>query len=145
MTSLIGALVVAAALGIVNAPVAQAQPSYTCPVEGAKTIELNDGSASATVYVNENCSDGQAHYSGVVRDIKCDDRPAYLLVDYLPLDTPVMGWIPRSVEFDAPDGCNSEATFSFDIDAPDPFVEACVVADTWWSPAPTSETDCTTL
>jgi hypothetical protein len=144
MTSLLGAFVVAVALGIVNAPGAQAQPSYTCPVEGAKTIELNDGSASATVYVNENCSDEQSHYSGVVRDIKCDDRPAYLLVDYL-TNQPVLGLIPRSLEFDAQDGCNSEAAFAFTIDSPDPFVEACVVADTWWSPAPTSETDCKSL
>jgi hypothetical protein len=143
MTSLLGAFVVAAALGIVNAPVAQAQPSYECPVEGAKTVELNDGSASATIYVNKNCSDGQAHYSGVVRDINCDDRRAYLLVEYLPLNS-ALGWVPHSIDFDAPDGCNTEKDFAFDIAAPNPFVEACVVAETWWKPT-ASETDCKAL
>jgi hypothetical protein len=94
--------------------------------------------------VNEDCSDGRSHYSGVVRDIECDDRRAYLLVDYLPLDSVVTGLIPRTVEFDAPDGCNSETAFSFDIDASHPFVEGCVVAETWWKPT-ASETDCKTL
>jgi len=141
--SLLGALMLAAALGIANAPVASAQPSYTCPVEGAKTVELSDGSAAATVYVNENCSDGQSHYSGVVRDINCDDRRAYLLLSYLPSDA--FGWLPRDVDFDAPDGCHTEKAFSYDINDSNPLlVEACVVAENWWAPT-ASETECKVL
>ena len=143
MLSLLGALMIAAALGIVNAPVARAQPSYTCPVEGAKTIEINDGAAAATININENCSDGQAHYSGVLRDISCDDRRPYLIVGYM-VSGPTV-WLPREVDFDAPDGCNTEATFAFDIDDPEPFVEACVMASIWWKPTGSSEGDCQVL
>ena len=135
-TALLGAIVLATVLSVVNAPPAQAQ-TYTCPTDGAKTIELNDGSASATIYVNEYCSDGQSHFSGVVRDTKCDARGAWLLVEYW------HDWLPRSEEARAPNGCDTEATFAFDIADPEPYVRACVVAENW-GPT-TSETDCETF
>jgi hypothetical protein len=134
--SLLGVILLATALGVVNAPAAQAE-AYTCPEDGAKTIELNDGSASATIHVNENCSDGQSHFSGVVRDINCDARGAYLLVEYW------LDFLPRSEEPHAPNGCNTEATFDFEIADPEPYVRACVVAENW-GPT-TSETDCETF
>jgi hypothetical protein len=136
MISLLGVIVLATALGIVNAPPAQAE-EYTCPEDGVKTIELNDGSASASIHVHENCSDGQSHFTGVVRDINCDARGAYLLVEYW------LDFLPRSEEPHAPNGCDTEATFAFEIADPEPYVRACVVAENW-GPR-TSETDCETF
>jgi hypothetical protein len=35
-----------------------------------RTIELNDGSAAATIHVSKGCSDGRSYVDGVVRDIE---------------------------------------------------------------------------
>jgi len=48
VTGVLTVAAMASALSVTYAPAARAQ-SHTCPECGARTIELNDGSASATI------------------------------------------------------------------------------------------------
>ena len=54
LAMLFAADALATSLSVMSAPAAEAQ-SYSCPQHGAQTIELNDGSASATIYVSKDC------------------------------------------------------------------------------------------
>ncbi|HEX6362515.1 MAG TPA: hypothetical protein VFZ93_06160, partial [Albitalea sp.] len=125
--ALMAALVATTALIVVGAPAARAQ-SYTCPEYGAQTIELNDGSASATIYVSKDCSDGRSRFSGVVRDIHCDARGARLWMRFFNGDH----LFPyRAEEPSASNGCGSESTFSYSSTNPSPGMHACVRAQNW--------------
>jgi hypothetical protein len=135
ITSLLAAALVAATFSIVSAPAAQAQ-SYTCPEYGAQTFELNDGSASATVYVSEDCSDGLSRYDGTVRDILCDGREARLTLEFSNPDAWINqdgqnSWPYRTEVPTASNGCGTEATFTFSTTNPNPDVQACVRAGNW--------------
>jgi hypothetical protein len=120
------------ALSVVSAPAAQAQ-GYTCSEYGADTIELNDGSASATIYVSKDCSDGLSRFDGVVRDIECDGRAAYLWLEFSNPDAAINSqggsWAYRSEKVTAPNGCGTEATFAFSSTNPHPGMFAEVFAD----------------
>jgi hypothetical protein len=133
--SLLAVALAAAAFSVVGAPAAEAQ-SYTCPTYGANTIELNDGSASATIYVSKDCSDGLSRFDGVVRDINCDGREARLWLRFYNPDAwinqgDVIGVDYRDEEPVASNGCGSEATFNFSTTNPYPDVKACVRAQNW--------------
>jgi hypothetical protein len=129
----------ASALSIAYAPAARAQ-SYTCPEYGARTIELDDGSASATIYVSEDCSDGRSRFDGVVRDINCDARAGYLWMRFYNGDNI---FPHRAEKPGATNGCHTESTFSFSSTNPNPNIYACVVAQNW---GPTeSSRDCAWL
>lgn len=139
LLAVLAALAVVAVLGVVNAPGAQAL-SYTCPPYGARTVELNDGSASATIYVSKDCSDGRSRFDGVVRDIHCDARGAQLELRFFNGDNlfPYRAELPT-----AGNGCGTEATFNFSSTNPNPRVRACVRAV---NRGPTqSPGDCVTL
>lgn len=129
MVSLLAAVAAASALTVAYAPDAEAQaPPYTCPEYGAQTIELDDGSASATIYVSKDCSDGLSRYDGVVRDINCDGRAAYLEMRFWNGDN----LFPyRYEDPGATNGCGTEATFAFSSTNPSPRMHACVVAQNW--------------
>jgi hypothetical protein len=133
---LLAAVMVITALSVVSAPAAQAQ-GYTCNEYGANTIELNDGSASATIYVSKNCSDGLSRFDGVVRDIECDGRAAYLQLDFSNPDAAINSqggsWVYRSETVSASNGCGTEATFAFSSTNPQPGMYAVVYADGWTS------------
>jgi hypothetical protein len=133
---LLAALLVITALSFVSAPAAQAQ-GYTCSEYGANTIELNDGSASATIYVSKDCSDGLSRYDGVVRDIECDGRSAYLWLQFSNPDAAINsqgGVVPyREEQVSATNGCGTEATFAFSSTNPHPNVLGEVYADGWTS------------
>lgn len=123
-------------LSFVTAPAAQAQ-EYTCNEYGADTIELNDGSASATIYVSKGCSDGLSRFDGVVRDIECDGRAAYLWLQFSNPDAAINsqgGRVPyREEQVSATNGCGTEATFAFSSTNPYPNMFAEVYADGWTS------------
>lgn len=136
LTGLLAAVITAAALLVVAAPAAQAQ-SYTCPEYTARTIELDDGAVSATINVVKDCSDGRSRFDGVVRDIKCDGRSAYLWLDFANPDAWINQWggaTPyRSENPSATNGCGTQATFSYSSTNPRPIMRAEVYADSWGS------------
>lgn len=136
LVTLLAALVAATVYGIADAPEAHA---YTCP--STQTVNLNDGSASATLYVRRNCSDGRSRWSGTVRDIKCDARSAYLQMRFYsgPNRFPFRSEEPR-----AGNGCGTSSTFSYSSTNADPYrVWVCARA---WNSGPTQSTgDCRNL
>lgn len=133
---LLAAVMVVTGLTFVAAPSAQAQ-DYTCSEYGANTIELNDGSASATIYVSKDCSDGLSRFDGVVRDIACDGRAAYLWLQFSNPDAWINGAggrVPyREEQVSASNGCGTEATFVFSSTNPHPNMLGEVYADGWTS------------
>ena len=136
LTGLLTAVITVAALLVVTAPAAQAQ-EYTCPNHTARVIELNDGAVSATINVVKDCSDGLSRFDGVVRDISCDGRSAYLWLDFANPDAWINQWggarTYRSENPSATNGCGSQATFSYSSTNPRPIMSAEVYADSWGS------------
>lgn len=133
---LLAAMMAVTVYSVVNAPAAQA---YTCPQSGASTLHLNDGSASATLYVSRNCSDGRSRWSGVVRDIRCDGRTAYLQLSFYSGAPPRFPY--RYEQPAAGNGCGTTSTFSYSSTNADPYrVLACARA---WNAGPSqSSGDC---
>lgn len=122
LVSLLAAVAVATSFSVVNAPAAQA---YTCPRSGATTIQLNDGSAAATIYVSKNCSDGRSRFSGTVRDIKCDGRSAYLWTRFWNGSNPIRY---RAETATAGNGCGTSASFSYTTAVRWPELHSCAYA-----------------
>jgi hypothetical protein len=103
------AIVTLAAPSMIAAQPAQA---YTC--NGSRTITVNSstGVASATVTISPNCSDGKAHWSGSVRDTKCDARSARVAIYGNVVGGPLGNESQWSHGYSADNGCGTGASFS---------------------------------
>jgi hypothetical protein len=129
VVSVLAAVLVATAVAVVNAPVAQAQ-SVTC--SDSDTIELDNGAASATVTARRDCWDGGSWFDIVVRDIDCDDKAAHLELEFYNPDSVVNSLLNvdayRSEDVSASAGCGTEAAYTFSSTNPHPDLFACVNA-----------------
>ena len=91
----------------------------------SRTIALDDGSASAIIYVSRDCSDGRARVDTIIRDIDCDARRAALRLEFRHGDDPLPF---RIEEPGTTHGCYTTAAFYFSSSDPDPKLFACVRA-----------------
>lgn len=95
-------------LTLTGLAVASPAQAYTCSGGRSVSYTSDDGVASTSVTLYPRCSDNKAHFSGTIRDTKCDGRAARIVL--------IANWTfdqwswDRSYE--APNGCNTSATFN---------------------------------
>ncbi|MCT9934124.1 hypothetical protein N5079_28330 [Planotetraspora sp. A-T 1434] len=82
--------------------------AYTCSGGKSTTLNSDSGVASADVTFYPSCSDGKAHWNGVLRDTKCDGRAARFVIStpYTPFG---QAW---SRDHNNPNGCHTGSSFS---------------------------------
>ncbi|GGK65488.1 hypothetical protein Sme01_24280 [Sphaerisporangium melleum] len=88
----------------------QPASAYTCSGGKSTTLNASDGVGSADITFYPKCSDGKAHWSGTIRDTKCDARAARIIVQSIWSGVP--GTPAWSYDYEAPNGCNTGRSFS---------------------------------
>jgi hypothetical protein len=94
-------------LPVTFAAAAAPAQAYTCSGGRSVSFSADDGVASTTMTLYPRCSDNKAHFSGVIRDTKCDGRAARIVL--------VANWTADQWSwerlYEAPNGCGTSSSF----------------------------------
>jgi hypothetical protein len=95
-------------LALTGVTVASSAQAYTCSGGKSVSYSADDGVASTSMTLYPKCSDNKSHFSGTIRDTKCDGRAARIVL--------VANWTYDQWSWDklyeAPNGCNTSSSFS---------------------------------
>jgi hypothetical protein len=76
--------------------------AYTC--SGGQSVNIDAGVASASLTFYPRCSDGRSHWSGVIRDTRCDARSGKIMLTS-------WAWVGGHA-YQANNGCGTSSSFS---------------------------------
>ena len=129
LVSLLGALLLAGAVSMVDAPAAQAQaPDCAKPFDDI--VHLYPDGAYVSVWIHRDCSDGLGRIEGGMYDAACDDHEVRVRLEFYNPDAAVNtvgpAWAYRTENVVHDVGCNNlDGGFKFSSTNQDVEIFAC--------------------